>query len=118
MMVMLPDCVTPATFYAIVDLDGMPKLDTRVTDAQVMHAVYMRMGSDTESTYTNKHQCEQLQGMQLMASVVNVRHTLYHTLWIKAFGFHFNVAHIISFTIGIPSIAFIFTRFKSRVRFG
>lgn len=59
-MVMLPDCVTPATFYAIVDLDGMPKLDTRVTDAQGMHAVYMRMGSDTESTYTNKHQCEQL----------------------------------------------------------
>ena len=44
-MVMLPDCATPTTFYAIVDLDGMPKLDTRVTDAQGMHAVYMRMGS-------------------------------------------------------------------------
>ena len=59
-MVMLPDCVTPATFYAIVDLDGMPKLDTRVTDAQGMHAVYMRMGSDTEThtqTITSASSC-------------------------------------------------------------
>ncbi|MBF1590912.1 MAG: hypothetical protein HXO19_07405 [Prevotella shahii] len=57
---MLPDCATPATFYAIVDLDGMPKLDTRVTDAQVMHAVYMRMSSDTEThtqTSTSASSC-------------------------------------------------------------